>query len=234
MHVDNVGVNALYKDDEWKKFQAVGKFGEKNLKLDYLPRGDGSYSIYAEADDAGQALRALRLYDKVRDGILRIDGVYSEDEVMRGIIKIRGLKLTKPPVLAKLLTVASLSGIIDLFSGDGMKFDRLDLPFEYKKGLVKINNGLANGSVLGLTFSGEIDRNTDNINIKGVIAPAYGINSFIGSIPILGDLLKGRDRTVFGANYSIKGNIDDPKVSVNPFSALSPNSVKELFNGENN
>ncbi len=230
IYISNVGVNASYKDNEWTKIQAIGNFSEKNIKLDYLPRGNGSYSIFAEADDAGKALQALRLYDNVKGGFLKIDGIYDSDDKMKGLIKIRGLRLTKTPILAKLLNVSSLSGIVDMLKGDGMKFLRMDIPFEYQDKLLKIEDARASGNVVGLTASGELNRNNNKLRFKGMIAPAYGLNSLIGSIPLLGDLLKGKDGTVFGANYTIRGDAGDPEVNVNPFSALSPNSIKELFN----
>lgn len=62
-----------------------------------------------------------------------------------------------------------------------------------------------------------------------MIAPAYGLNTFIGSLPIVGSLLSGKDGTVFAANYKITGDIDDPVININPLSALSPNSLKELM-----
>ena len=62
-----------------------------------------------------------------------------------------------------------------------------------------------------------------------MVAPAYGLNTFIGSIPLVGNLLSGKDGTVFAANYSISGDIDEPDIDINPLSALSPNSLKELF-----
>ena len=67
------------------------------------------------------------------------------------------------------------------------------------------------------------------LNIKGVIAPAYSLNTMLGKIPLVGNLLSGKDGTVFAANYSIKGNLSSPDININPLSALSPNSIKELF-----
>ena len=82
---------------------------------------------------------------------------------------------------------------------------------------------------LSITASGRYSTLYQEYDVKGVIAPAYGLNTFIGSIPVVGNLLSGKDGTVFAANYKITGDIDDPKISINPLSALSPNSLKELM-----
>ena len=69
----------------------------------------------------------------------------------------------------------------------------------------------------------------NELNVKGLFAPAYSLNTLLGKIPLVGNLLSGKDGTVFAANYEITGNINDPKISYNPLSALSPNSLKEMF-----
>ena len=62
-----------------------------------------------------------------------------------------------------------------------------------------------------------------------MIAPAYGLNTFLGKIPLVGTLLSGKDGTIFAVNYQIAGNIDEQSIDINPLSALSPNSVKDLW-----
>jgi hypothetical protein len=62
-----------------------------------------------------------------------------------------------------------------------------------------------------------------------MVIPAYTLNRMIGKIPVLGELLAGADGSVFAANYEMKGDIEDPKISINPLSALSPNSVKQMY-----
>ena len=70
--------------------------------------------------------------------------------------------------------------------------------------------------------------NNHVIDISGMVAPAYGLNTMIGKIPLVGNLLAGKDGTVFAANYTISGTSDAPEVDLNPLSALSPNSLKEV------
>ena len=85
------------------------------------------------------------------------------------------------------------------------------------------------GNVIGFTGSGSYQPSNERIDIKGIISPAYSINTFIGRIPVVGTMLAGKDGTVFAASYTIKGSAQDPKISINPLSVFSPNSVKDLF-----
>ena len=95
--------------------------------------------------------------------------------------------------------------------------------------MLRVKDDKAFGNVVGITGSGKYYTRYQEFDIKGLIAPAYGLNTFIGSLPIVGSLLSGKDGTVFAANYKITGDIDDPVITINPLSALSPNSLKELM-----
>jgi hypothetical protein len=47
---------------------------------------------------------------------------------------------------------------------------------------------------------------------------------------VLGNLLLGGEgQGLFAANFSLTGGFDDPKVSVNPLSALAPGFLRNLF-----
>jgi hypothetical protein len=54
---------------------------------------------------------------------------------------------------------------------------------------------------------------------------------------LVGNLLAGKDGTVFAADYYISGAVADASIEINPLSALSPNSLKEtissLFGNDN-
>lgn len=95
--------------------------------------------------------------------------------------------------------------------------------------MLTLKDSKAFGNVMGITAKGTYYSKYQEYNLNGLIAPAYGLNTFIGSIPVVGNLLSGKDGTVFAANYSITGDVDDPIIDINPLSALSPNSLKEIF-----
>jgi hypothetical protein len=50
------------------------------------------------------------------------------------------------------------------------------------------------------------------------------------SIPVIGDLLVSRrGEGVFGMTYSINGHAGEPRVGVNPVSALTPGILRRIF-----
>lgn len=215
-----------------QEMHLIGNFGsgsKKYLKLDYTPRPNKEYLLAIDSNDAGGTLKFLRVYDNMRGGQLNINGKRERNKQFVGHAKIRDFSIHNTPILAKLLTVASLSGMVNLLTGDGITFSHFDAPFEYQDELLTVKDGKAFGNVMGITLKGNYDREEEAFNINGVIAPAYGLNTFIGKLPVVGSLLSGKDGTVFAANYSITGNISDPIIKINPLSALSPSSLKDLM-----
>ncbi len=222
-----VGINEMRLIGNFAPYSKKSK--PTNLKLEYIPRANNEYLLNIESNDAGSTLKFLRIYDNMKGGRLSINAKRDANKNFIGHAKVRDFNLHNTPVLAKLLTVASLSGMVDLLTGDGIAFSHFDAPFEYKDSVLKVQDAKAFGNVLGISGSGIYISKFQEFDIKGLIAPAYGLNTFIGKIPLVGNLLSGKDGTVFAANYYITGNIDEPNININPLSALSPNSLKELF-----
>ena len=136
------------------------------------------------------------------------------------------------PNLARILTLASLTGIVDVLSGNGIAFDYLTLPFDYEGGVARITDAKAVGSELGITASGSIDFGKDAIDLGGTLIPAYTLNSLIGKIPLIGPIVTGeKGGGIFAANYRVKGEVAAPEISVNPLSALAPGFLRNLFGG---
>ena len=207
------------------------------LKLDYTPRPNNEYLLDVESNDAGKTLRFLRLYDYVRGGNLSIKAKRQADKKFIGHAKARDFNVVKTNVFAKLLTLASFTGIVDMLSGDGIAFTHFDAPFEYKSSTFILKEAKAFGNVIGISLNGAYNTKYQEFDIRGLVAPAYGLNTFLGKIPLVGTLLSGKDGTIFAVNYQIAGNIDEPVIDINPLSALSPNSIKDLWQeyfGEDN
>jgi len=68
------------------------------------------------------------------------------------------------------------------------------------------------------------------LELSGTLVPAYSLNSVLGNLPVLGPiLLGGEGEGIFGANFRIAGPASDPKITVNPLSALAPGVLRKLF-----
>jgi Protein of unknown function/AsmA-like C-terminal region len=189
--------------------------------------------LLAQSDDLGAVLRATNIADTVVGGRIRITGHSdgpSPTYPITAQVAARDFVMVKAPALAKLLTVASFTGVLDLLGGEGIGFHGMDGEFVLDDGVATTELMRIYGAALGLTAKGQIDFDADAIDLTGVVVPAYSINNFLAKIPLLGTLLTGGEgEGLFAVVYSIKGEVDDPEVSVNPLSALTPGFLRNIF-----
>ena len=141
-------------------------------------------------------------------------------------LKIYDFKLKKLPALTKILTLASLQGIADLLSGEGIGFSEFEMNFENKDKLMTINEIYAIGPAISILMEGYIEK-SKLISLKGTLVPATTINKAIGSLPIIGDILVGKKtgEGVFGVSFKIKGPPNDLETTVNPIKTLTPRFI---------
>ena len=142
-------------------------------------------------------------------------------------LKIYDFKVKKIPALAKILTLASLQGIADLLTGEGIRFDELDMKFNSNSDKLEIDELYALGPAISIMMEGYVQKEPNLISLRGTLVPATTINKFVASIPLLGDILVGKKtgEGVFGVSFKIKGPKKDLKTTVNPIKTLAPRFI---------
>ena len=141
-------------------------------------------------------------------------------------LKIYDFKLKELPALTKLLTLASLQGIADLLSGEGIRFNEFEMNFRNKGNLMTIDEIYAIGPAISILMSGYVERDK-LISLRGTLVPATTLNKVIGSIPFIGDILVGKKtgEGVFGVSFKIKGPPKRLETTVNPIKTLTPRFI---------
>ncbi len=141
-------------------------------------------------------------------------------------LKIYNFKLKELPALTKLLTLASLQGIADILSGEGIRFDEFEMNFRNKDNLMTIEEIYAIGPAISILMDGYVEKNKI-ISLRGTLVPATTINKFIGSLPVLGKILVGKKtgEGVFGVSFKIKGPPKNLETTVNPIKTLTPRFI---------
>jgi hypothetical protein len=197
------------------------------------PGGNGRI-LTARSDDAGAVLRVLNVYDTMRGGKLSLDGVYpsADRDVMNGKLRIDNFAITKATVLAQLLNMSSLTGILQSLGGQGIEFEKLTVDLTQQPGLLTVKTARMNGSSIGIKVGGTIDTKNGRLDLSGTLAPANALNKIVAEIPLIGGILTmGGEQPLFAFNFTVKDQIDNPKISVNPLSALTPGILREVFGG---
>ena len=223
------------KRDIWRTILLDSKIdGGALLSVNMTPDETGNRVLTVRADNAGDALRFFDLFDNMYGGRLEIRGRYDDaapGQPLRGKLRVVDYRVRNAPLMTRVLSIMALTGILDALTGEGLNFTELDVPFVYREGEVQLSDAKATGTSLGFTASGTIYTQADVLNIDGTVVPAYALNSLLGRIPILGNILAGNEEGggVFAANFSVTGPIEDPKTTVNPLSALTPGILRNLF-----
>jgi len=203
------------------------------LDVDLDVEDGGSGRLEAVAEDAGAFLDLLEITPNVVGGRFRISGTVDgarTDKAVVGKMSIEEFRVVNAPGFARLLSVALLTGILDSLRGEGIGFQRFDADFAWADPKVEIREGRMYGAALGVTARGVLDLEEDTIDIDGTLVPAYAVNSILGNIPLLGQLLVGeRGGGVFAATYRASGALGDPQIGVNPLSTLAPGFLRRLF-----
>ncbi len=193
--------------------------------------GDGQFKL--ATDDFGELLRIADVYDNVRGGTFGLSGKTEDRDGKRMLIADANgadYRVVGAPALARLLSIASLSGASALLNGQGIPFSRIAGQVIFAGDLISLNGLRAYGGALGINASGNIDRASGQMSIAGTLVPAYTLNSVLGNVPVIGNLLLGGEgQGIFAANFRLYGQRDDPKVSVNPLSTLAPGILRNLF-----
>jgi len=206
--------------------------------LENVPQGR---RISVAASDTGLLSRALFSFSGLSGGTLAIaatlPGRAGDPDVgpsvpdFQGTLTITNFKMLKQSFFARLFSAVSFTGIGDMLQNQGISMDKAEFPFTSKNNVITIKDAIFSGGVGG-SADGYIDRPKNQVAMKGSLIPAYGLNSFISNVPLLGDILASKKgEGILGVTYSMNGAVDNPDLSVNPLSMLTPGFLRRIWQG---
>ena len=215
------------KRGKFEKLSAKSEFS-KNEYLDISLKKDENEKKILEiySDLPSVLLTDYKFFEGVKGGKLLYNLVY-DDEGSASKITIEEFKVVKAPAFAKLLTLADLGGVADLLTGEGMRFDILEINMSSDNETSTIEEILALGPSLSILMDGYIEKKSGLISLSGTLVPAKTLNSFIAKIPVVGDILVGEKlgEGVFGVSFKMKGLPGEIKTTVNPVKTLTPRFI---------
>jgi hypothetical protein len=207
-----------------------------------IVESDAGRRLAIDTNDAGMLLKGLFGLEAMKGGKLNVAAmmppmsaaVGRDPNVVEytGALTIDNFTIVNQPFLARMFSSGSPGGISDLLQGQGIMIDKLQLPFAVHGDVFDIHDARASGPSIGVTADGYIDRRNNQLALKGALAPLYGINSVLGAIPIVGQVLVSKKgEGIIGMTYSATGPADEPNVSMNPLSVLTPGILRRIFQG---
>ena len=229
-YLNNFKGNMKFKKNNIVDLNLEGNFNN-NKKLTFIIKtsknGEKITTIFSEyAKPLAKKYTFIKGFD---DGVLDFYSI-TKNNTSKSQLRIYDFKLKEVPVLTKILTLASLQGIADLLTGEGIRFNEFEMNFNNKGALMTIDEIYAIGPAISILMSGYIERKK-LVSLRGTLVPATTLNKAIGSLPLIGNILVGKKtgEGVFGVSFKIKGPPKDLKTTVNPIKTLTPRFITRIL-----
>ena len=225
-YLNNLFGYIIYKDNKVNdlKLDSVFPNNKKiNLRINTNDALEKTTSLFT--DYPKPLIKRYNFIKGFEEGYLEFNSI-KKDNISNSILTIANFKIQEVPVLAKLLSLASLQGIADLLTGEGVRFTDFEMKFSNQKSLTTIEEMYAIGPAVSILMDGYIE--TEKlISLRGTLVPATTINKYIASIPFLGDLLIGDKigEGIFGVSFKVKGPPKNLSTTVNPIKTLTPRFI---------
>ncbi len=223
--IDNLKGKIILSNNEVVNLNLESDFSN-NKKITFTIRDNNGEKITTLfSDEAKPLVDRYKFIKGFTEGKLDFYSSKKNNE-SKSNLKIYDFKLKELPALTKILSLASLQGIADLLSGEGIRFTEFEMNFDNKADLMTINEIYAIGPAISILMEGYVEK--DNlVSLRGTLVPATTINKTIGSIPLIGNILVGQKvgEGVFGVSFKIKGPPKDLETTVNPIKTLTPRFI---------
>ncbi len=224
--VSNFSMIASINQGSYDKLVLKGNFSDNEIiEVSIYKIDNNKKTLQVISDRARPFIKNFDFIEGFEGGKLEYDAILSKN-ISNSNLTITDFKVSKVPALAKLLTLASLQGIADTLSGEGIRFESFEMKSNSKGNVMNIEDALAIGPAVSILLEGYVDKGK-TVSLRGTLVPATKLNSIIASIPVVGDILVGTKTGdgVVGVSFKMKGPPKDIKTSVNPIKTLTPRFI---------
>jgi len=224
--VSNFAMIASINSGSFNKLSLKGNFSEDEIvEMSIYQVDKDKKTLQVISDRARPFIKNFDFIKGFEGGKLEYESIISK-EASNSNLTITDFRVSKVPALAQLLTLASLQGIADTLSGEGIRFESFEMKSNSKGNVLNIEDVLAIGPAVSILLEGYIDKGI-TVSLRGTLVPATKLNSIIASIPVVGDILVGKKtgEGVVGVSFKMKGPPKNIKTTVNPIKTLTPRFI---------
>ena len=219
-------------DKQYETLSGTGLIGGVEATLSYTSVADDTSQLVIKSQNAGRTLIGLDVLDTIRGGELELTNTYQNKEFDKfdTEITVTNFSIVEAPKSLRALSVLSLTGLYSLIEGDGTRFDVGIADIETVGDRRILNNVSASGEAIKFQLAGEYDRKTDELQVRGILAPLSLLSDLIGVIPLVSNIITGQDKTGFLATqFEMSGQLSDPVTTINPASVLAPGVIRNIL-----
>lgn len=197
----------------------------------------GVYQAFAHAENLGAVWAAIQGGSEIEGGFVQVSAQGGTPRgPFLGGLEAGGFTLRNASTAFKVLSLASLAGLIETARAEGLLISKLQSDFEVRGPVLKLKETRLWGPRVLSTLDGSLDFEAWRMDINGTVSPGSTVEKVLGKTPIIKWITNGvGGEGVMAAGFRVSGPIDDPKVSVNASSLLTPGitrSIVDAFRGE--
>jgi hypothetical protein len=191
-------------------------------------------------------LEGLGLEDRYLEGALTMEALLfmkgrTRKDLIPGMvgsanILVKEGLIEKSNVLLRVLDFLSLQKIFKKrppeLDKEGFYFESIGGHAEIERGVLTTENGVMKSPVLNAVASGEVDLVEKTLALNLGVQPLETIDTLVSSIPVLGHILAGKDKTLLTYYFTAKGPLKNPEVEYVPFKNMGSGAagvLKRLF-----
>jgi len=223
----------------WAHLKGKAPHNGAKASLDITPLSNDRQQFTIKAADGGHLLEVLGAGYDIEEGGLVIEGIKSERKrpghgegswEMAGTVTLDDFTINRAPLLARLLSAASLHGIVNFFSGKGIHFHNGSADFSLTPEALSLKNVRLTSPSLGLNLNGSVDRLQQKVHFTGELIPLYIVNTLLARMPLVGAWISGgREEGIFLTQFALEGDRKNPTLTVNPVTTVTPGLVREFL-----
>lgn len=240
--------NALYYSQTKQPLRSVtGHFednGQRLERMSFAMRGPSPVtmaleptgavrSLHVSIPDIGGFLAALNILPNVQGGHATLTGTFDDtlaSAPFKGTLHVSPFVLKKAPATVLLARNLSLYGWLNARKSPEFEVSTLTMPVSFSDGVLSIRNGRMGNDALGATLEGSIDLDHSKLDLNGTVVPIFALNRLPGKLPGIGRLFSPeKDGGLVAMTFGIAGKLENPDLSVNPYSVLLPGLLRKLF-----
>jgi len=222
LHADNATVNGSVLFDF-----SVGKPKKLELKPTYA---DVDFTWLVPALHRKKTIRGTTNFSGALSSIF--DKGHQILPNMQGSLHIAVTdgKMQKFTILSKILSALNIWRFPKLKGSDfmsrGMPFDSMTSDLIMKNGIMATENLILKGPGINLSAVGSLDFPQKQMDMNVGVQVLATIAKILGNIPIAGDIVTGKNKTLTIGYFSVSGPFAEPVVNLQPMASLSSGVLK--------
>ena len=237
INLGNFNLIGRIEKGEFVKLSSKSEFSD-NKFLDISLTQDkktGNKTLEIFSDLPQVILADYSFFNGLEEGKLLLVSTIEKNKTVSKLV-IDNFKVKNAPGFAKLLALADFGGMVDLMSGEGLSFDKLEINIIDNFNTFIIEEIFAVGPSISILMDGYIENKFNGLtSLRGTMIPAKNLNKLISKIPVIGNILIPKEigEGLFGVSFKMKGTKGKLKTSVNPIKTITPRFITRALEKRN-